>query len=38
MIRRNATQRPFAFIDSSAYFAVIDATDHNHQAAIAISH
>lgn len=34
---RTIADRPFAFIDSSAYFAVIDATDHTHQAAIVIS-
>jgi len=37
MKRRRASDRPFVFIDSSAYFAAIDATDHNHQAAVAIS-
>jgi predicted nucleic acid-binding protein len=36
-VRRNVADRPFAFIDSSAYFAVVDASDHNHQTAIAIS-
>ena len=34
---RGSADRPFAFVDSSAYFAVVDSTDHNHEAALAIS-
>jgi predicted nucleic acid-binding protein len=36
-MRYGGVPRSFAFLDSSAYFAIIDATDHNHQAAITIS-
>jgi predicted nucleic acid-binding protein len=37
MTVRGIQDRPLAFVDSSAYFAVIDASDDNHRAAHAIS-
>ena len=37
MIHRGPFERRWVFVDTAAYFANIDATDDNHQAAHAIS-
>jgi predicted nucleic acid-binding protein len=37
VIHRGPFERPWVFVDTAAYFATIDATDDNHQSALAIS-